>query len=288
MPPTALIEASTTSATVGQSISFFSRSSGNATELKWDFGDKVAGSGASVRHSWSAAGTYPVTLTASNSAGSNTATLQVTIRDRPLAPVARLSASAALVAEGESVRFTSLSINSPTSTTWDFGDSTTASGPSVVKAWPNAGTYSFRCDGEQRGTDFATSVIRCCPTAPPFASFSFDRSPDTPPGAFTEPNPCSPAEWHWDFGDGTPESTQRNATHTFAKTGTFTVRLTVVNRAGNSSTTRQIVVRPAAPVAGFTFLPTVPLINGTVQFSDASTGGTASTWFSTGRSQAAA
>ena len=53
VPPTALIEASGTSATVGQSLSFFSRSSGNATDLKWDFGDRVTGSGASIRHSWS-------------------------------------------------------------------------------------------------------------------------------------------------------------------------------------------------------------------------------------------
>ena len=94
VPPTALIEASSTTATVGQSLSFFSRTSGNATDLKWDFGDRVTGSGASIRHSWTTPGTYPVTLTASNSAGSNTATLQVTIRERVLPPVARLSATA--------------------------------------------------------------------------------------------------------------------------------------------------------------------------------------------------
>ncbi len=283
VPPTALIEASATSATVGQSLSFFSRTSGNATDLKWDFGDRVSGSGASIRHSWSLPGTYSVTLTASNSAGSNSAVLQVTIRERVLPPVARLSASAALVEEGEGVRFTSLSINNPTSTTWDFGDGQGGSGPSVVKSWPNAGTYTVTMRvTNSEGSDTATAVVRVLPNIPaPIASFSFAPiSPDTATAVqFTDTSTGGPpSEWRWDFGDGTPESTQRNATHTFARTGTFQVRLTVVNRAGTNSTLRSIVVRPAAPVAAFTFLPAVPLIGGTVQFNDTSTGGTPTTW----------
>ena len=283
VPPTALIETSGTSATVGQSLSFFSRSSGNATELKWDFGDRVTGSGSSIRHSWTSPGTYTVTLTASNSAGSNSNSIQVTIRERVLPPVARLSASAALVEEGENVRFTSLSINNPTSTTWDFGDGQGASGPSVIKSWPNAGTYtvSMRVTNSE-GSDTATAVVRVLPNIPaPIASFSFAPvSPDTATAVqFTDTSTGGPpSEWRWDFGDGTPESTQRNATHPFARTGTFQVRLTVVNRAGTNSTVRSIVVRPAAPVAAFTFLPAVPLIGGTVQFNDTSTGGLPTTW----------
>ena len=281
--PTALIEPSATSATVGQTISFFSRSSGNATDLKWDFGDRSNGSGSSIRHAWSTPGTYSVTLTASNSAGSNTATLQVTIRERVLPPVARLSASAALVEEGETVRFTSLSINNPTATTWDFGDGQTGSGPTVVKAWANAGTYTVTMRvSNSEGADSATSVVRVLPNLPaPIASFSFAPvSPDTGTAVqFTDTSTGGPpTEWHWDFGDGSAESTQRNATHIFAKTGTFVVRLTVVNRAGTNSTTRSLVVRPAAPIAAFTFLPAVPLIGGMVQFNDTSTGGTATTW----------
>ena len=283
VPPTALIEASGTSATVGQSLSFFSRTSGNATELKWDFGDRVTGSGTTIRHSWATSGTFTVSLTAANSAGSSTATLQVSIRDRVLPPIARLSASAGLVEEGVSVRFTSLSINNPTSTTWDFGDGTAGSGPSVLKSWPNAGTYTVTMRvANSEGSDSATTFVRVLPNIPaPIASFSFAPvSPDTATAVqFTDTSTGGPgSEWHWDFGDGTPESSQRNATHTFARPGTFQVRLTVVNRAGTNSTTRAIVVRPAAPVAAFTFLPAVPLINGTVQFTDASTGGTPTTW----------
>jgi PKD repeat protein len=281
--PTALIEASGTSATVGQSLSFFSRTAGNATDLKWDFGDRVTGSGASIRHAWNSPGTYTVTLTASNSAGSNSATLQITIRERVLPPIARISASASLVAEGEAVRFTSLSINNPTSTSWDFGDGQSASGPTVVKSWPNAGTYtvSMRVSNSE-GSDSATAVVRVLPNLPaPIASFSFAPvSPDTAtPVQFTDTSTGGPpSDWRWDFGDGTPESTQRNATHTFARPGTFQVRLTVENRAGTNTTTRTIIVRPAAPVAAFTFLPAIPLIGGVVQFTDASTGGTPTAW----------
>ena len=123
------------------------------------------------------------------------------------------------------------------------------------------------------------SIVLAALSATSAPTASFDVATHNPAAGylvqFTDTSTGGPgSEWHWDFGDGTAESTQRNATHTFARTGTFQVRLTVVNRAGTNSTLRTIVVRPAAPVAAFTFLPAVPLIGGTVQFTDTSVGGT--------------
>ena len=48
--------------------------------------------------------------------------------------------------------------------------------------------------------------------------------------------------YDWDFGDGTPNSSAVNPTHTYATTGTYTVCLTVVNTDGCSNTYCEDVV----------------------------------------------
>jgi len=50
-----------------------------------------------------------------------------------------------------------------------------------------------------------------------------------------------PASWLWDFGDGTT-STEHNPIHTYAKTGTFTVTLTVENSGGEDFTTKENLI----------------------------------------------
>lgn len=50
----------------------FNFTGSGANTLNWDFGDMTTGTGASVAHTYQTAGSYTVTLTASNSCGSNT------------------------------------------------------------------------------------------------------------------------------------------------------------------------------------------------------------------------
>src|SRR5205085_7567906 len=100
-------------------------------------------------------------------------------------------------------------------------------------SWNSAGTYTVSMRvANSEGADSATAVCRVVPSLPaPVASCCFAPvSPDTGTAVqFTDTSTGGPpVEWHWDCGDGTAESTQRNATHTFVKTGTFVVRLTVV------------------------------------------------------------
>jgi PKD repeat protein len=56
-------------------------------------------------------------------------------------------------------------------------------------------------------------------------------------------------ERKWDFGDGAT-STEQNPTHTYLKTGKYTITLTVSNQFGTDSTTEIIYVSvPPAPPA---------------------------------------
>jgi hypothetical protein len=70
---------------IGQATSFqASVQSGTNVSYTWDFGDGATASGATVTHLYPAAQTYLATVTASNSAGSQTATTEVLVESRRL------------------------------------------------------------------------------------------------------------------------------------------------------------------------------------------------------------
>jgi PKD repeat protein len=54
---------------------------------------------------------------------------------------------------------------------------------------------------------------------------------------FTDKSTGSPTSWRWNFGDG-KYSTQKYPSHTYSKTGKYTISLTVKNAAGSSSITK--------------------------------------------------
>ena len=90
------------------------------------------------------------------------------------------------------------------------------------------------------------------PPPPPAPTASFDASATsgTAPLAvsFVDTSSGSPTAREWDFGDGATASTAA-VTHTYAGAGSYTVRLTVENAGGATSTTRTIVVAPPPPLA---------------------------------------
>ena len=64
---------------------------------------------------------------------------------------------------------------------------------------------------------------------------------------FTDNSTNVPQNWLWDFGDGS-SSTLQNPSHTYAASGTYTVKLVVSNTVGSDSTTQiESIVLPAAP-----------------------------------------
>jgi hypothetical protein len=64
-PVSAAITASATNAQVDEAINFVATST-NATTYSWNFGDGMTTAGINAQHSYDAAGTYNITLTASN------------------------------------------------------------------------------------------------------------------------------------------------------------------------------------------------------------------------------
>jgi PKD repeat protein len=76
--------------------------------------------------------------------------------------------------------------------------------------------------------------------------------------------------WQWNFGDNT-NSTLQNPTHNYEDNGVYTVTLTIDDDEGATNTTTQnIIITNTPPIADFTYTPTSPLQNDTVQFTDQS------------------
>ncbi|PAV03283.1 chitobiase/beta-hexosaminidase C-terminal domain-containing protein [Methanobacterium bryantii] len=70
--------------------------------------------------------------------------------------------------------------------------------------------------------------------------------------SFTDNSTNIPTSWNWSFGDGAT-STEQNPTHTYSKSGKYTVTLTVTNADGVQDTTSKtiyIVLASANPVGG--------------------------------------
>jgi PKD repeat protein len=144
VPPTAGFVGSPTSGDFPLNVSFTNQSTG-ATSYGWDFGDSGTSTATNPSHTYTAAGTYTVSLTATNSCGSDqdVKTNYITVTTPSCdPPVAEFSGTPTTGAAPLSVSFSDLSTNSPTSWSWTFGDggSSTAQNPSY--AYTAAGTYT--------------------------------------------------------------------------------------------------------------------------------------------------
>ena len=83
--------------------------------------------------------------------------------------------------------------------------------------------------------DFTVNIVRA-----PRASFTFQRVGLIV--TFTDTSAGNPTQWLWEFGDGTPTSTQQNPVHVYSSAGTYVVTLTVRNSIGVSVATNLIQI----------------------------------------------
>jgi PKD repeat protein len=84
-----------------------------------------------------------------------------------------------------------------------------------------------------------------------------------------------PLQYHWEFGDGSQNSTEENPIHQFMISGTIAVKLTVTDINGNISSHIQniLVIQNNIPTAYFVLNTTIVYAGQPVQFLDGSYGG---------------
>ena len=230
----------------------------------WDFGDGTpAGSGATPSHSYAAEGTYPVTLTITDSSGStSSATQQVTVTAPLVPPVAKISSSAdGLSASFDGSGSTATSPATISSYAWKFGDGGTATGATPKHVYAAAGTYTVTLTvTDSKAQSSSTTASVTVTHADPVASFSSTvdaLSVSVDGTGSTTSDGASISSYAWTWGDGTTGS-GATASHGYAQAGTYTVGLKVTDSLGSTATTtRDVTVFTVTPKAADSFARTV-------------------------------
>ena len=172
--PTPSFSWSPTSPAVGESISFTDTSTGTGIdEWKWDFDDIMDFTGnrystlQNPSHTYENAGSYYVTLTVWNDAGS--AIIGNTITVHTVTTSAQFSAYPSSGTAPLSVRFVDASSGSDIeSYTWDFGNGQTYTGsspPNIVYSSPGTYTVTLEIEDGSGTTDDYTKTIVVSPVA---------------------------------------------------------------------------------------------------------------------------
>ncbi|PHR49934.1 MAG: hypothetical protein COA32_02030 [Fluviicola sp.] len=142
-PPDADFTANQTSIFEGQTVSFTDLSTENPTSWFWDFGDGNTSTLQSPNNTYATAGLYEVTLTATNSDGNDIEVKTDYIEvSEPVAPIADFTVSNTNPSAGATVQFTDLTLNNPSSWSWNFGDGNTSSLQNPTYAYASPGTFT--------------------------------------------------------------------------------------------------------------------------------------------------
>jgi len=242
-----------TSTILGQPIQFSDLSTNNPTSWLWNFGDAGTSTLQNPSHTYSSAGTYTVSLTATNSFGSDieTKTNYINVSTAGSAPVAAFSANTTTPNTTQSVTFTDQSINNPTSWSWNFGDNSTSTQQNPSHTYSSAGTYTVSLTATNSfGSDIETKtnyiVVTTAGSAPVAEFLASTTTPNTTQAVtFTDQSTNNPTSWLWNFG-GAGTSTLQNPSHVYSTTGTYTVSLTATNSYGSDTKikTNYIIVTP--------------------------------------------
>lgn len=297
----------------GDSIQFWSNASNSMEDSwLWDFGDNSSSPLRSPVHSYNAPGLYTVTLKASNVKGETSADINQLpyvpygvvdmynvwiLNDVVVIPSADPTSGTMPL----DVKFdTQVSINGKSDTEsrkyiekwyWDF-DAYSTQGSSIEES----PTYTYNEPGTfypgvwvqlindywyWRGPWFVDTITV---SPDPLINCSFTEEEIDRIGTYgysykfmdtSKSYVSSIVSWDWDFGDGSPNSTEPAPTHLFKEPGIYTVTLTVVDGAYNSDTfSKPIIVGAGSTGLSASFTSSVDggLAPLGVQFVDTSSG----------------
>jgi PKD repeat protein len=210
------------------------------TNYAWSFGDGATASGQIVNHTFSAAGTYNVTLTVTNDRGVMASTAQLLVVATTPPPTALFTPSTNTPAPDQPVNFNAgASTAAPGHTIarydWNFGDGATGSGINVIHTFHFPGVFTVTLtvtdDVGQRGTAsqsmnvaLANPTARLTVTKTVGLTIVADGSQSTGGGSGVISN------YNFTWGDGTnTQGPNASVSHMYLLPNTYSVTLTVTD-----------------------------------------------------------
>jgi len=261
----------------GGTVNFNGSGSLYASTYDWNFGDGTPhGSGVAPTHVYVDDANYSVSLTVTNSMGSDADYTTANIYN--VAPSVQ-AGNNKTSNEGDVLNFsgsaTDPGVLDVLSYSWNFGDGGTASGQTASHAFLNDGVFNVVLsvsDGDGGvGTDNLTATVN---NIPPTVEAGSNKNVNEGAtvnfsGSATDPGVLDVLTYNWNFGDG-GAGTGKNTTYAYGDNGTFTVTLTVNDGTDNGTDNLTVQVSNVAPTANAGG-PYTGVVNNPVQFNGSAT-----------------
>ena len=235
-------------------VSFTNQSTGSGSML-WNFGDGTTSTLLNPSHTYTAAGSYTVSLTITNGTGcSETVTLpnyiqidtpQVALTGLPVNGCAPVTITpTALVTSNHNI----------SSYSWNFGDGGTSNAATPSHTYTATGNYTVTLvyTTAEGCTDSVVMVNAVQVGTKPAANFSVNPTNVCAfqNVSFTDNSTGNVDQWLWTFGDG-GSSTSQNPTYQYSDTGWFHVQLIVYNNTCPDTLRITNAVHIKPPIAAF-------------------------------------
>lgn len=226
----------------------------------WNFGDGKEGLGKTITHTYTLPGKYSVMLTVQDNSISpcnfNKDSLLVWVNARPTA----VPGENRTIAVNEKIAFDASNSSDKdgeiVNYEWDFGDGSRSTRAKAEHEFNKPGSYDVSLkvtDNAAVSNSSAIAKLKIIVNAPPIANAGKDAylaiSQTDLFDAFQSSDPDGTIiSYQWDFGDGATTSGIKNE-HSYAKPGTYEVKLTVTDNSGTLTSTTSVVktVRVNAP-----------------------------------------
>ncbi|MEI9810194.1 MAG: PKD domain-containing protein [Bacteroidota bacterium] len=260
-------------------VNFQDLSAGSPTSWNWDFGNGNTSTIQNPIATYFVPGSYTITLTVTNTNGSNTLTRNqyITVYDIPAVNFTADNQSGCFPLR---VNFTDISTagagNTNVSWQWDFGNGATSSLQNPSVAYTTAGNFTITLKvTNDKGcvktisrpnyiavtpgvtAGFTNTQPAVC-SAPALITFT---NTSTGPGTLT---------WQWNFGDGNTSTVQHPA-NTYTAAGNYTITLVVTSSSGCEDTIRSSVPVTIGGIATDFTSPASVCTNATASFTNTST-----------------
>lgn len=205
-----------------------------------------------VQHTYTVAGSYVVTATASdllgnNSPPANSPPITVTSNQPPTCTLSVSPASGMVPLTVTATGNCTDPDGDNLTEVLNWGDGTTSAGTSGTHAYPNAGQYTITLTATDSAnlSGSASQTVTASNNQTPACSLAVAPTSGTAPLAVTAVSTCSDADGDTlttvlSWGDGTTTNGTTGA-HTYTKAGKYTVTVTATDPAGNHGNASQVV-----------------------------------------------